>query len=404
MHKQPEVLQSEFDAIKDHLDGYMTSIAPPKIPARTPRSTASRHISQLTQLAAKALHRPLSSRNVPPPRMRTISGLSAGSDKNAPKDKFGWDELNEYKSKLSWRSNMNMEEEQGPLQMSRGDLGGLDPRWSTSVDGALGTGPYPERVKLQTKQTKRCPHPNCRHLLIQPDTKSVRMKIKMAARSYLPEVEIGRRRKRPTSGDFAVTDRMSPEDIERRRRERRRTKGVGQDEEQELSASIEPGVLVRRMVSMVIVLTQCLQYTYQLAFVNPLYDPIQIRLTPSGHPRNGPPPPVHVHVSTPHFTVDAVQDAWAYDEAEEGEDPFAGMGEGSTEILSQSEDSRETAGKRSRTSMSATGTLREREKRHREATVEKKGNTTKVGIEVEVMPHAAGDVEVRFWRSAEAYS
>ena len=52
----------------------------------------------------------------------------------------------------------------------------------------------PERIQLRTKLTKRCPQPSCRHLLIQPDSKSTRLKIKMVAYSYLPNVEIGRRR------------------------------------------------------------------------------------------------------------------------------------------------------------------------------------------------------------------
>ena len=102
----------------------------------------------------------------------------------------------------------------------------------------------PERIQLHTKLTKRCPHPSCRHLLIQPDTKSVRFKIKMVALNYLPVVEIGRRRRRVHTGDSTMP--MTPEEIEQRRRERRRTRARGEDEEdEEMDKPLRPGEVVR---------------------------------------------------------------------------------------------------------------------------------------------------------------
>lgn len=61
------------------------------------------------------------------------------------------------------------------------------------------------------------------------------------------------------------------------------------------------------------------------------------------------------------------------------------------------------AGKRSRLSVLATssgGTLRDKERRKRESEVDKKGNCTKVGVEVEILPGATGEVVVSPLRDA----
>lgn len=254
MEKQTASALSEYDAIKDHLSDYITANAPLKTPARPARSNATRHISHLTQMAAKALNRPLPSKYGSTPRVRTISGLSSGSDKSAPRDKSGWDELVEYPAKRSWRSVPQIEEE--GVRLSRLDSAqgcnaqaSLDSTWSLSQLPSRSAGnTRPQCVQLQTKLTKRCPHPNCRHLLIQPDTKSVRMKIKMVARSYLPEIEIGRRRRRTTSGDYGMTGNLSQDELERRRRERRRTRAPTKEEDQDLDEPILAGAVVSLLV------------------------------------------------------------------------------------------------------------------------------------------------------------
>jgi dynactin-4 len=99
----------------------------------------------------------------------------------------------------------------------------------------------PQRIPLQTKLTKRCPAPTCRHLLIQPDSKSTRMKIKMVAANYLPAVELGRRRRRIVPGDVSE---VSAEDVERRRRERRKTRGA-KEEDEVMTEPLGPGEVVR---------------------------------------------------------------------------------------------------------------------------------------------------------------
>lgn len=100
----------------------------------------------------------------------------------------------------------------------------------------------PERIPLQTKLTKRCPDGSCRHLLIQPDTKTTRFKIKMVANNYLPEIEIGRRRRRVQSVDHDQP--MTPEEVERRRRERRKTRGRAEEEEEAMNEDLHPSQVV----------------------------------------------------------------------------------------------------------------------------------------------------------------
>jgi dynactin-4 len=96
-------------------------------------------------------------------------------------------------------------------------------------------------VPLLTKLTKRCPHADCRHLLVQPDIKSTRFKIKQAASAYIPTIEVGRRRRRLEAGAFDGT----PEDIERRRRDRRRARRDEVDED--MTKPLHPGEIVRAL-------------------------------------------------------------------------------------------------------------------------------------------------------------
>jgi dynactin-4 len=187
IHTQPETIQNEFDALKDHLEGYITTT----VPVQTPRPKGkqpSRHISHLTQMAAKALGRDV-------PGMMGRPKRKEGLDKG--KEKAGWDELEAFKTERAWRGLLGIEE----------DRAGMEMIWSKAWAGeGYGNAKYvlrdqsiceltsrsvlPERIRLQTKLTKRCPEASCRHLLIQPDTKSTRFKIKMVAMSYLPNLVV----------------------------------------------------------------------------------------------------------------------------------------------------------------------------------------------------------------------
>lgn len=102
----------------------------------------------------------------------------------------------------------------------------------------------PQRIPLQAKLTKRCPHPTCRHILIQPDTKTVRMLIKMVASNYLPAMEIGRRRRQLREDGMEM---QSEEELERRRRERRKLRlaYTGPEADEDMNAPMQAGEIVR---------------------------------------------------------------------------------------------------------------------------------------------------------------
>lgn len=120
---------------------------------------------------------------------------------------------------------------------------------------------------------------------------------------------------------------------------------------------------------------------------------IQIRLTQPHPPKNAPPSNHHIHIPTQHFTVAPFKDAWAYDEEEEEDDYLPAL-EGSEGVSEEGSSSRGTLGTRSRKSLLMSGSVRD--KKRGEGGVEKRGNTSKVGLEVEVLPGTSGPVEVSF--------
>ncbi|WRT65526.1 uncharacterized protein IL334_002471 [Kwoniella shivajii] len=401
-----ETVQSEFDLIKEHLESYITHSTPtPSAPssARSSRNP-SRHISNLTQMAQKALHRNVGGMTAYP---AAFNSRRPNMSNQENKENVGWDELAEYRPKTSWRQlglerGLEDAEKMREIQEAGPDgLAGLDKRWKNSWENDRSSKAMtPQRIPLQTKLTKRCPHPNCRHLLIQPDTKTVRMKIKMTASNYLPLIEIGRKRRRLPNTDEIEEQNptfTSTEDIDCRRRERRRTRGILVKEEDEPMDST---------------LTSGETYSFQLALINPLYDPIQIRLTQPHTPRNAPTPKCTVNIPTPHFTINALKDAWAYDEEDENEDILMGGSEAGL-----SEEGTTTTG--TTTTANATGTLSKKSrfsilantgvgvsnKKLREGGVEKKGNMSKVNLDVELSKEAKGkiefDLEVRYTYKAE---
>lgn len=71
MNTQAERVQAEFDALKDHLGAYLTASAPIPPPLSAKSKTApTRHISHLTQMAAKALHREVPGISAPARRIK----------------------------------------------------------------------------------------------------------------------------------------------------------------------------------------------------------------------------------------------------------------------------------------------------------------------------------------------
>ncbi|WVW79965.1 hypothetical protein I302_101938 [Kwoniella bestiolae CBS 10118] len=389
MNHQTEIVQSEFDSLKEHLESYISLSTPAPSAPSSIRSTRdpSRQISHLTQMAQKALHRDVGG-------MVAYSARSKGrsTGKEGEKEKYGWDELGVYEAKGSWRAGGESVLDGVDILRDLEDSGAggmaeVGKRWGKSWDNSKMTKDVlPQRIPLQTKLTKRCPHPNCRHLLIQPDTKSIRMKIKMVAANYLPLVEIGRRRRRIPSNDMnEASEQPTTEELERRRRERRRTRGGIPIKEEDESM----GLPLKRGET----------YLFQLALTNPLYDPIQIRLT-QPHAAKDVNTWCNVSIPTQHFTINALKDAWAYDEEEEeGNDDFliggseAGFSEEGTTTTGGGS-GMGTLGKKSR--LSILGGQGTKKGRDRETGVEKRSNTSKVILLVEVLPDNNTGDRVRF--------
>lgn len=102
---------------------------------------------------------------------------------------------------------------------------------------------------------------------------------------------------------------------------------------------------------------------------------------------------------TPHFTINALKDAWAYDEEEDEEEADFEGTEASEEatgsVATGSGSGSGTVGRKgARMSLLAGGSVRDKGKDRRDG-VERKGNVSKVGVEVEVSPQARGLIEVR---------
>ena len=122
--------RAEFDSIKDHLESYVSLFQPP--PTRPASRVPSRHISHLTQMASKALHRDIPSMAAAKSREKGRTSGVEGMDKVH----VGWDELKDYAAKEAWRGD-NLERDLS--QMESLDCAGLERRWrqSWARDGSV---------------------------------------------------------------------------------------------------------------------------------------------------------------------------------------------------------------------------------------------------------------------------
>ncbi|KAJ9105295.1 hypothetical protein QFC21_001663 [Naganishia friedmannii] len=112
----------------------------------------------------------------------------------------------------------------------------------------------PVRTPLLAKRAKRCPE--CSHTLIRPESKpqSTRFKIKVAAMTYLPGVEVGARR-------LLELEVQGEEDSEGWRKGMTEAI-VASGKREKLNKALTPGRI----------------YTYQLALTNPLLESITVTL------------------------------------------------------------------------------------------------------------------------------
>lgn len=161
----------------------------------------------------------------------------------------------------------------------------------------------PLRIPLHSKKSKRCP--SCRHILIKPEQKaqSVRFKIKLVAANYLPAI--------------TVTLPHARAALEMMRRSATLNKSTSAAVNEEHNAAAAGAMIAGKT------------YPFHLAFTNPLYDPIQVRVhvqrsaapaTADGKTRA----PFAVTLPSTAFPIAAYAEAWEY---EDDEDMFGDEGD-----------------------------------------------------------------------------
>ncbi|KAI7963073.1 hypothetical protein MJO28_001167 [Puccinia striiformis f. sp. tritici] len=173
----------------------------------------------------------------------------------------------------------------------------------------------PSRVPLRSKRTKRCP--TCQHILIKPEQKaqSIRFKIKLIASNYLPLIEL--QRKRIATSTKLGTDRL--------------TSGISAAHKSAAAGRTGTTAGSNPLLGRVgdapdEIIRPDRKYQFEMTFVNPLYEPINVRLTisppaPVRSTVEGEPDqvPYNVQLLASEFTIAAFAEVWEYDEEDEAE-------------------------------------------------------------------------------------
>jgi len=127
MIKEPQTIQDDFESIKDHIDNYITTSTPPPVAVKSALTRQpTRHISHLTQMAAKALGRDV-------PGMRSLRPRGE-SEKTRHES---WDELGEFKSKGTWKAQgleRGTSDVEDMRNMDSLELARVEHRWARSWD------------------------------------------------------------------------------------------------------------------------------------------------------------------------------------------------------------------------------------------------------------------------------
>lgn len=286
----PESL--EFERLKEHFEPFLRTSSLSSL-SHVP-STSSHHLptSSATAAASAAL-----ARDVPGVgKYNPLTRSRVGRDRTANKD-----EMPEYKSRMeiSILGQLGSEGDGSDVEALRRmeiaeEIASLEQRWGNSWTTSLRTSDLrPLRIPLHSKVSKRCP--TCRHILIKPEQKaqSVRYKIKLVAANYLP----------------AMTATLP------------HTQGA--DATRRPQAKVPSASDDRNAGAM----TAGKSYPFHLALTNPLYDPIQVRLsvqrmhvtavTDSTAPEKARRTPFAVSLPTSSFPVAAFAEAWEYDDDDE---------------------------------------------------------------------------------------
>ncbi|KAJ8515377.1 hypothetical protein ONZ45_g7187 [Pleurotus djamor] len=370
----PESL--EFERLKEHFEPFIRAASVSASTSSYPHSTNHHphaHPSSSIAAASAAL-----SRDIPGVARYNAHGRSAGrsgKDKTANKDEFPV-----YKSRMDVMAASNsfggggerdvelMQHMESPYEIAS-----LEQRWGASWTSSLKIDDLkPLRVPLHAKRTKRCS--TCTHILIKPEQKaqSVRYKIKLMAANYLPAISIA----------LPHVLNARPPTQEAKRTLGRSAAPPQPEDDRESQGGMYAGKT----------------YPFHLAFTNPLYDPIQIKLsvqrvhvTTSTAPttagtsaKEGTPapekarrPPFAISLPTSFFSVAAFAEAWEYDDDEDMFDDES-LGLGGTGYGSLGRAGRE---KEVKSKTKNVGVL------------EKRANVTVVGGEVVIGKEARGNVK-----------
>ncbi|KAF9220883.1 dynactin p62 [Gyrodon lividus] len=327
----PESL--EFERLKEHFEPFLRTSSLSSSSHLPAVSSHHLHTSSATAAASAAL-----ARDIPGVGKYNPLGRSrAGRDRTANKD-----EMPEYKSRMEAGvfSQLGGGGDDADVELFRHmetveEIAKLDQRWGSSWTTPLRSSDLrPHRIPLHSKVSKRCPA--CRHILIKPEQKaqSVRYKIKLVAANYLPSITVG----------FPQTQAT--------RRVASKAPSSGADGK---NGIMQAGT----------------SNPFQVALTNPLYDPIQVRLSPQ---RVADGRSYQVSLPTTPFSVAAFAEAWEYDDDEDMfgvEDDELGIGDVG----------RATRDKGTRGRLKNVGVL------------ERRANVTKVGGEVNIKPGFRGNVK-----------
>ncbi|KAG9019273.1 hypothetical protein FRB90_004542 [Tulasnella sp. 427] len=349
----------EFERLKDHFEPLLRSSASHH------HGQSSHHRNPITAAASSALARDVPGLHQP---IRGLSGRTYSNPK-APSRGVGaktWDDWDAavYKSRLEVAGSgvaIRIESELDWMKtLDEGSgveqVAAVERRWLNGWTQSLKASELqPLRIPLHSKKTKRCP--DCRHILIKPEQKaqSVRYKIKLMAANYLPSI------------DVIVPSLIPPP-----------PSGTSQISKSKIKDAEDSGMLAMQPGK---------AYPFQMTFTNPLYEPIQVRLTMvralpkiTAGDAIPPRPPFAVSLPTGAFPIAAFAEAWEYEDDEEmfDEDDLEQMLSGNT---SGGGHRLEGGSRGGRPSKANVGVL------------ERKANVTKVGGEVVISREGSGDVK-----------
>ncbi|OSX59683.1 hypothetical protein POSPLADRAFT_1183348 [Postia placenta MAD-698-R-SB12] len=344
----PESL--EFERLKEHFEPFLRASSSS---SSALHSAAAHHVhtNPITAAASSALARDIPGVG----KYNPLSRSRAGRDKHAHKN-----DIPDYKSRVEVASaGINAGGGEADVDFmcrleTMSEVAALEQRWVSSWVASLHSSDLkPLRIPLQSKKSKRCP--SCRHILIKPEQKaqSVRYKIKLVAANYLPAI--------------SVSLPHAQAAVEMMKRSTALNKSAAATTVDEHGASA--GALLAGKT-----------YSFHLAFTNPLYDPIQVRLkkaqmmqAPGADGDKTRRPPFQVNLPSSPFPVAAFAEAWEY---EDDEEVMFGLEEDEGDL--------DGMGRQQRDGRSKTRTL---------GVVEKRANVTVVGGEVILTKEARGRVK-----------